>query len=69
MKNKDSTKFRIRSKKFFLTYPRVIDLPNLNELFLKSIQKKFCVKMDYLIIQELHEDGTPHIHVLKISYM
>jgi len=62
MKNKDSTKFRIRSKKFFLTYPRVIDLPNLNELFLKSIQKKFCVKMDYLIVQELHEDGTPHIH-------
>ena len=63
MKNKDSTKFRIRSKKFFLTYPRVTDLPNLNELFLKSIQKKFCVKMDYLIVQELHEDGTPHIHV------
>jgi hypothetical protein len=63
MKNKDSTKFRIRSKKFFLTYPRVIDLPNLNELFLKSIQKKFCVKMDYLIVQELHGDGTPHIHV------
>jgi hypothetical protein len=55
--------FRIRSKKFFLTYPKVIDLPNVKELFLESMQETFGVKMDYLIVKELHKDCTPHIHI------
>lgn len=59
--------FRIRSKKFFLTYPKVIDLPNIKELFLESIKETFSIlgetMMNYLIVKELHQDGTPHIHV------
>jgi hypothetical protein len=60
-------KFRIGSKKFFLTYPKVIDLPNLEQLFLKAMQEAFELlskkEMSYVIVKELHEDGTPHIHV------
>ena len=55
--------FRIRSKKFFLTYPKVIDLPNVKELFLESMQETFDVQMDYLIVKELHKDCTPHIRI------
>lgn len=66
MKDK-SKRFRIRSKKLFLTYPKVIDLPNIKELFLESIKETFSVMgetmMNYLIVKELHKDGTPHIHV------
>ena len=66
-KNKSKKEFRIRSKKFFLTYPKVIDIPNLEELFLKAMEETFEIiskkEMDYIIVKELHEDGTPHIHV------
>ena len=69
MKEKSKSKkgFRVRSKKFFLTYPKVIDIPNLEELFLKAMEETFEIiskkEMDYIIVKELHEDGTPHIHV------
>ena len=66
-KLKTKKEFRIRSKKFFLTYPKVIDLSNIKELFLESIQRTFNLvkkdKIGYLIAKELHQDGTPHIHV------
>jgi hypothetical protein len=64
---KEKGKFRIRSKRFFLTYPKVIDLPNLEELFLKAMEEAFEIiskkEMKYVIVKELHADGTPHLHV------
>lgn len=61
-------RFRIRSKKLFLTYSKVLDIPNLEELFLKSLKDSIIgsgsdLGMNYLIQKENHEDGTPHIHV------
>ena len=67
MKEKSKKGFRIRSKRFFLTYPKVINLPNLEQLFLKAMEEAFELiskkDMGYVIVKELHEDGTPHIHV------
>jgi hypothetical protein len=67
MKDKNNKGFRIRSKRFFLTYPKVLDLPNLEELFLKAMEKAFELlskkEMSYVIVKELHEDGTPHMHI------
>lgn len=67
-KEKKSKKFRIRSKRFFLTYPqlpKVID--DLEGQVLKSLRKSFGVKSDdswdYLLSIEKHEDGMPHAHV------
>lgn len=54
--------FRISSKAFFITYPQCPILP-------KSIVE-FCAtkgSITYAIgVQELHEDGNPHLHVLVI---
>ena len=59
--------FRIRSKTFFLTYPKIADIENVEQLFLNSLAKSFGVVDDsnwgYVISKENHEDGTPHIHV------
>jgi hypothetical protein len=67
MKDKNNKGFRIRSKRFFLTYPKVLDLPNLEELFLKAMEEAFELlskkEMSYVIVKELHEDGTPHMHI------
>jgi hypothetical protein len=59
-------RFRIRSKRLFLTYPQVLNIPNLEELFIKSLNDSIDYTgsgMEYLIAEEKHEDGTPHIHV------
>lgn len=67
MKPKIEKKFRIRSKKFFLTYPKVVNLPNVKELFLVSIWKTFGVvyenEVEYIIVRQLHQDGIPDIHI------
>jgi len=58
-------RFRIRSKKFFLTYPKVIDLSGLEQLFLRGIEGTFKMnkkKIKYIIVKKLHEDGMPHIY-------
>lgn len=63
----DKVKFRIRSKKFFLTYPKVADLSNLKSVFLDAMKEKFGIgnkkEMNYIITKELHGDGTPHVHI------
>jgi len=59
-------RFRIRSKKFFLTYPKVINLPGLEQLFLRGIEGAFKTnkkKIKYIIVKKLHEDGMPHIYI------
>ena len=60
----DKSKFRIRSKRLFLTYPQVPDLVGLEQQFLDSLKKSFQnQEMQYFISKELHQDGGVHIHV------
>lgn len=67
LKEKNNSKFRIRSKRFFLTYPNLPTIDNLSNLFLDSLKNSFDVKnsssWEYLIAEEKHQDGTPHVHV------
>ena len=63
---KPNARFRIRSKRLFLTYAKVLNIPNLEELFINSLRESIGdpdSTMKYLIVKEDHEDGTPHIHV------
>ena len=59
--------FRIRTRRFFLTYPQLPgDIENLEELAVTNFERIF--RMDrsdfkYTICKELHEDGNPHLHV------
>jgi len=52
--------FRLQGKNFFLTYPKCEKSKEQAEAFIRA-------KVDYAYIciaQELHLDGTPHIHIL-----
>jgi hypothetical protein len=62
---KDKLKrFRIRSKKFFLTYPQIPNVANMKNQFLNSLESTFSYsKMKYVISEEKHKDGNSHIHV------
>lgn len=53
-------KFRLKSSMLFVTYPKCTMSKNdvLREV---SKKKKFDL---YMICQELHEDGSPHIHMI-----
>ncbi len=63
----NKNEFIIRPKRFFLTYPNVLDLPNLEKEFLCNLQNTFPLKnknnVKYLIVKELHDNGIPHNHV------
>lgn len=54
-------KFRLQSKNFFLTYPRcdVSKDDALTQLKHLLPDMKYCA-----IAKELHQDGTPHLHIL-----
>lgn len=61
--------FRFRSKKWFLTWPKVFgyDLKSAEKRFLECVDNRelipeFTVEK-YIMAYELHKDGTPHIHV------
>ncbi len=62
--NKIKTKrFRIRTKKLFLTYPQVPSVENIEEQFVKVLKNKFKNNsMKYFVCKEEHKDGNPHIH-------
>lgn len=55
-----SDRFRMESKKYFLTYPQC---PLTSEEYLLWISTKCATPFKYVIAQELHKDGTPHLHV------
>jgi len=60
--------FRIRTKRFFLTYPQLplSEEKNLEEIALSHFENSFKMKRKdfrYLVSIELHEDGNPHLHV------
>jgi hypothetical protein len=55
-------KFRLCSKSLFLTYPKT----NISVIEVKEQLEKILIKYkvsEYAIAKELHQDGTPHIHV------
>lgn len=64
--NADSKSFRIRSCRFFLTYPNIdSSLSNIKEDALSSfcsIFKKHKDDFSYLICQEVHKSGSNHLH-------
>ena len=65
--NKKDNRFRLRSRRYFLTYPRLpAEYSDLKELALTNYERIFeMTRTDfvYVISKELHEDGTPHLHV------
>lgn len=67
MIEKQDKRFRLRAKRLFLTYPQLpADHRDLKELALKNYERIFGMDrkdFKYVIAQELHEDGSPHIHV------
>jgi len=57
--------FQINTKKFFLTYPRCYWTPSELLSFLEIyLSTKERVIDRYLIVQEDHKDGTPHLHAI-----
>jgi len=72
-KKKKEKRFRLRSKKFFLTYPQLdSEIQNLEEKAVVQFEKIFVKErreFEYLIAKEFHEDGNPHLHVyLSFSF-
>ena len=66
IKRDKPNKFRIRTKKFFLTYPRLPKREDLIEIALLHYERTFKLQRSnfhYLISEELHKDGNPHLHV------
>ena len=49
---------RIRSARWFLTYPKC---PLTKEVLLDALKEKMEVK-EYIVAEELHQDGNPHLH-------
>lgn len=66
MTQKDKTnikRFRMRTKKLFLTYPQVPNVADIEEQFVRVLKDKFKnTFMKYFICKEEHKDGNPHIH-------
>ena len=58
--------FRIRSKRFFLTYPQLPGGVDYYEIALCHYEDVFQLtreQFSYVIAKELHKDGNAHIHV------
>lgn len=63
---KSDKRFRLRTKRFFLTYPKLpmdIDLIECALSHYENVFKKKRHEFKCTITRELHEDGTPHLHV------
>ena len=58
-------KFRIQSKSWFLTYPK---LDKSKEEALALLKNKLAGKpyVGMVVCRELHEDGSPHIHAFVL---
>lgn len=57
------TRFRIQSKSWFLTYPKLdIDKQELLDELKKKVESKKRVLLRAVVCRELHKDGTPHMH-------
>ena len=58
MSNKKNKNFRLRCKKFFLTYYKLPNLNNLEELALSNFERIFKINR-----KKFHEDGNLHLYV------
>ncbi len=59
-KTYDHGKFRISSRNIFLTYPKCSAGKTVLQAFLlDKLELDYC-----LVVQEAHEDGSPHLHAL-----
>lgn len=59
-KSQTSKKFRIRGSKFFLTYPQC---STPKEWVVEQLPELFRDLEGYVVAEETHEDGQPHLHV------
>lgn len=58
-----SSSFRLNTCQFFLTYPRCSLTPEeVYDCIMEKVTDKNHVIMEYIVAQELHEDGYPHVH-------
>ena len=64
-KPREGKKFRIQSKSWFLTYPK---LDKSKEEALALLKNKLAGKpyVGMVVCRELHEDGSPHIHAFVL---
>lgn len=54
--------WRLQAQNLFLTYPKC---EMLKETALENVKQFFGAKLDRAVVsRELHEDGTPHLHML-----
>ena len=54
-------KFRLNARKLYLTYPKCnLDLKLVLELLKEKLSNQII--KDYLIVKELHKDGSYHLH-------
>lgn len=60
---KQTRGFRITAKKLFLTYPRFTLGKRRVDEFIRGLQP---APKQWLIAEEKHEDGTPHIHAVLV---
>lgn len=63
----EKKRFRLRAKRLFLTYPQLPSgCGDLRILALENYERIFGMSREefkYVITEELHEDGNPHLHV------
>lgn len=58
---KSKKRFRLQGKKFLLTYPQC-DVKK--EVVVERLKRKWPTEMQgYVVCEEAHKDGTPHLHV------
>lgn len=59
-KTYDKSGFRIQAKNMFLTYPKCSAGKScLQDFLLNKLELDYC-----MVVQETHEDGSPHLHAL-----
>jgi len=62
---RNSTKFRLRGKNLFLTYPKCDLPPDLALSFLQMVVSQSGMK-SYIVARELHKDGSSHLHCFLV---
>lgn len=62
---KEKKQFRLRGKKFFLTYSQlnIIELEQAKDLILEQLIDKLPKINQYIVAEEKHKDGGTHFHV------
>lgn len=63
---KQKSTFRMRARRFFLTYPQLPSVDDLQEQVIINFERVFIMKREdfrYVISEEFHKDGNPHLHV------